>query len=91
MSNSKYEGNKFNKQKCRKCMYRKKITSAPVGSVFCDYAGVTDQTCLHVVNGQLVDRRGEDYDHCLLYKTGDPIMHQAHFFDHRDRGAYNNG
>lgn len=67
---------KFNKKKCASCIYRKKSTKVPEVNVFCDYAGVTDQTCLHRVGSTVVDRRGDDYEHCKLRVVGDPIVTQ---------------
>lgn len=68
---------KFNKAKCRKCKY-----SAPGRSiyicesmnddktVYCNYSGITKETCLSrdKETGKTVDKRGNDFDHCKLFK-----------------------
>lgn len=67
---------KFNLKRCAKCKYHGTGAGYPVrpgmNPIFCNYAGVTDQTCLTVKDRQTIDRRGEDYDHCKLYEAGKP-------------------
>ena len=37
-------------------------------TMYCNYAAINDQTCLHKVDGKVVDRRGTDKDNCLLFE-----------------------
>lgn len=65
---------KFNKKRCLECRY------CGVGkggfvvngkSLFCDYATITNSTCLRRTRkGEVIDLRGSDYDNCLLYAPG---------------------
>lgn len=73
---------KFNKHKCLNCKYHNEITyghyvRVKVGDKYkqlhvgCDYANITHQTCLYLYeNKQVQDRRGTDYNNCLLYEQG---------------------
>lgn len=59
---------KFDKQKCKSCMYcGRRQTYHSAGFMYCNYAGIEGQTCLHKVGKDIVDRRGDDYDNCKLY------------------------
>ena len=68
---------KFDKMKCLTCKYRSQAMNlewpVKVGSkikyVYCNYLCVTGISTL-TKNG---DRRGTDYDNCLLYEEGDMI------------------
>ena len=74
---------KFNKQKCMKCKYRCTVSSGAglkisARNVACYYGALSNQgSCLTLVKGKIVDRRGDDYDHCKLYEKGS-----------RDRSTY---
>ena len=60
---------KFNKSKCRKCIYGNTHSI----SVVCSYATRNKelQTCLYRDdNGKIRDRRGDDYNGCLLFREG---------------------
>ena len=63
-----------NKVLCRRCKYRGTFGSRNANSklcIVCDYAATAnDGTCLKRVKGGIVDRRGNDYDTCLLYEEG---------------------
>lgn len=69
---------KFNKSKCRKCTYKGNGQSFHTGprnenilkSVYCNYSGCTGETCLTKddTTGEVIDRRGNDPKHCLLFK-----------------------
>lgn len=72
---------KFNKRKCAKCKYRCtfsgtagfNVSSRNVG---CYYSVVSNNgSCLHLVNGKIKDRRGDDYDNCKLYEKGNRDPH----------------
>lgn len=59
---------KFNKTKCRKCIYGNVHTD-----VVCSYSTRNKelQTCLYRgEDGKVHDRRGEDYNNCLLFVEG---------------------
>ena len=60
---------KFNKSKCRKCIYGNTQSI----SVICTYSTRNKdmQTCLYRGDDRKIhDRRGDDYDNCLLFKEG---------------------
>ncbi|MBP5595502.1 MAG: hypothetical protein J6Y02_08970 [Pseudobutyrivibrio sp.] len=68
---------KFNKRKCIKCAYHGHCGggySLRIGdsnrTIVCDYSGVTGSTCLKTIDGKTVDLRGDDGEHCKLYKFG---------------------
>lgn len=67
---------KFNRKRCATCMYRSKYTvtdSNLSSTLHCNYACITGHTCLHREEcGTVQDRRGNDFDNCLLYEKGDP-------------------
>ena len=54
------------KKKCRKCKYRGGRDDA--FHMFCNYAFIAEQTCLHKENGKIVDRRGTDKHNCLCFE-----------------------
>ena len=57
----------FNKEKCKQCIYKGGAVDHPT-DIFCNYAFIADQTCLHRVGKSIIDRRGENPDNCLLFK-----------------------
>ena len=68
---------KFNKRKCAKCKYRCTFSGANTGfkvsarNIGCYYGVISNTgTCLHLVNGKIIDRRGDDYDNCKLFEKG---------------------
>ena len=63
---------KFNKQKCRNCVYGRLMGT----KIICNFATVTDTTCLHIEEDKVVDYRGSDYNNCKLYKRGKAIDNQ---------------
>ena len=64
---------KFNKRKCATCKYRRKLSAGNVSNLCCNYSSIFDQTCLHVVDGKVQDRRGDKYNNCKLYVEGEPV------------------
>lgn len=65
---------KFNKKiclSCRYCGYGRGSYTVRGKAVFCDYATITNQTCLTRDNkGNVIDLRGTDYNNCQLYASG---------------------
>lgn len=59
---------KFNKDKCKKCKYHRKFPSGQF--VFCNYASLTDQTCLRSIGKEVIDIRGDKYNGCKLFSEG---------------------
>ena len=57
---------RYNKRKCATCCFRRKLGM----NIICNYAGITDNTCLHLEQGKVVDSRGGEYNNCKLYKRG---------------------
>lgn len=58
-----------NREKCRKCIYHGGRISEGV-AIFCDYSGKADETCLKLVDGKVVDMRGNDLEDCKLFDDG---------------------
>ena len=56
-----------NKEQCRKCKFSGGKQDG-METMYCNYAAINDQTCLHKVDGKVVDRRGNDKDNCLLFE-----------------------
>ena len=69
---------KFNKRKCYDCMCHAEHscgTTVEVDNrhvnVLCNYACATGETCLtQGANHTIIDRRGDEYDNCKLFKRG---------------------
>lgn len=68
-----------NRKMCSKCKYRgyfgyKGDPNASEDRVhnhlMCDYAKYANRTCLHEENGVMIDRRGNDPNHCDLFVKG---------------------
>ena len=59
---------KHNKKQCRKCIYRGNMQAPQV--VFCNYAAITDRTCLRREGKEVIDIRGEDHERCELFEEG---------------------
>lgn len=62
------------------CKYRGTIgaRTKDMTDVCCDYAATSGEhrTCLTVVHGEVIDRRGDKYDECLLRVEGEQISHR---------------
>lgn len=71
---------KHDKARCKKCRFHRRMPFNT--TVFCNYATVEDKTCLTVQNGKTIDRRGEDFNNCLLFEEGRPTP------DQRDKFLY---
>ena len=72
------------KRQCAKCKWRGTISSRTTVTkdlhreiyynIVCDYGCKARKgTCLKVINGKLIDRRGYDFDKCLLFEEGDAV------------------
>lgn len=61
---------KFSKTRCKSCIYHRGGTQGK-GALYCNYASIANQTCLHLEDKKVVDRRGDDYYDCKLYKKGE--------------------
>jgi len=67
---------KFNKSKCLQCKYRCTFSGGAglkvsPQNVACYYGALSQTgTCLRLVNKQIVDIRGDDYNNCKLYEKG---------------------
>ena len=59
---------KFKKSKCKRCIYHGKISG--VSNVFCNYASLEGHSCLYRQESHIVDKRGCDYENCLLFQEG---------------------
>lgn len=67
-----------NRKLCARCKWRGYFgAKSEIGSVTnlcCDYSGTAkDGTCLKKVGADVVDRRGDKYDECLLFVEGEKI------------------
>lgn len=69
----------FNKDKCKKCRYHSKYSGGLLVckgggelSIMCNYLAYAGETCLKMVDGKVVDTRGEDPDNCFKFEEGRP-------------------
>ena len=60
-----------NRGECRKCMFRGG-TPGMENKLFCNYSGITEKTCLRKKGNEVIDARGNDKNHCLLFREGNP-------------------
>ena len=64
---------------CLKCKWHGYFGAKPeeggsLTNIMCDYAAIAkDGTCLKKVGAEIIDRRGDDPNHCLLYVEGKRI------------------
>ena len=73
---------KFDKRKCATCIYHTEqfqgytvIKNNKHVSISCNYASITGTTCLTKgENNSVVDKRGNDYNNCMLYHEGRKIV-----------------
>jgi hypothetical protein len=73
---------KFSKRKCLRCKYHgigcggyTTIKNGKSVQVYCNYS-VTEDTCLKLVDGKVIDQRGDDYYNCKLFSEGRPENEQ---------------
>lgn len=71
---------KFNTTICGKCIYHgvgcngyAKRIGGRQRAIFCDYAGKAGKTCLKRSGLEIVDRRGDDRNGCLLFCEGKKV------------------
>lgn len=71
---------KFNTLICANCIYHgigcngyAKRIGGQQRAIYCDYAGKTGKTCLKISGREVVDRRGDDRNGCLLFTEGKKI------------------
>lgn len=65
-----------NKELCKKCKYHGTMGNRGKGErdICCDYAATAnDGTCLKKVAGKVIDRRGNNYNTCLLFEKGEAL------------------
>ena len=55
------------KKKCAKCMFHAGKPGNMIG-VYCNYSGITDRTCIRIIDDKKVDIRGEG--ECALFEKG---------------------
>ena len=60
---------KFNKHKCVNCKYHGIMSNRDFSNVHCYYIN-SGTSCLYREGKKVIDRRGEDYNNCLLYERG---------------------
>lgn len=62
-----------NREMCSRCKYRGGAVDSP-SLMFCNYAAITDETCLKRVGNQIIDIRGKDMNDCKLFDEGRPVV-----------------
>lgn len=80
---------KYDKKKCKKCKWHGSLVgSGATGTkgVYCNYGSLHRCSCLKRIKGHIVDRRGGDFNNCLLYEKGKAIRdigswHETHMND----------
>lgn len=64
---------KHDRKLCLRCKYHGTVGSREdkIYNVCCDYAALAhDGTCLRREHGEMIDRRGYEFDKCLLFEEG---------------------
>ena len=82
-----------NKKKCVRCKYHGFFGSRSYGTseetfgrtMICEYAKITNKTCLYSDHGKVLDRRGTDPDNCLLFERGERVAGNKFNTDERKR------
>lgn len=71
---------KHDKKLCAGCKYRGTIgsrttTGSSYYDIVCDYGMTSEEkrSCLTSVHGEVIDRRGDKYEECLLREEGEQI------------------
>ena len=63
------------KKKCKTCQYSAQLSGGDHKTVICYYSVVSGNgSCLKREGCKIVDQRGNDPKHCLLYVKGERIM-----------------
>lgn len=62
------------KSLCLKCKYHgtagSRIQDGTLQDIVCDYGAIMHESCLRRINGEIVDRRGNETDSCKLFVEG---------------------
>lgn len=65
------------KSLCLKCKYHgtagSRIQDGTLQDIVCDYGAITGKSCLRRINGEIVDRRGNEIDSCKLFVEGKQV------------------
>lgn len=65
------------KSLCLKCKYHgtagSRIQDGTLQDIVCDYGAIMHESCLRRINGEIVDRRGNETDSCKLFIEGKQI------------------
>ena len=86
---------KFNKDYCMECKYHgyaSGVWSADLNGkkvgVYCNYAAVTDSTCLKPTGlDSCMDLRGDDYENCKLFSPGAAMEEREEFSYEQETGT----
>ena len=66
------------KNLCLKCKYHgtagSRIQDGTLQDIVCDYGAIMHESCLRRINGEIVDRRGNETDSCKLFVEGKPDL-----------------
>ncbi len=67
-----------NKELCKKCKWRGSFGAKNDVNICCDYAALASNgTCLKKFHAEVIDRRGDSYDECLLFEEGTALERQG--------------
>ena len=67
---------KHDRKLCLRCKYHGTVGSREdkMYNVCCDYAALAhDGTCLRREHGEMIDRRGEEFESCKLFEEGEAL------------------
>ena len=67
---------KHDRKLCLRCKYHGTVGAREdkMYNVCCDYAALAhDGTCLRREHGEMIDRRGEDFESCKLFEEGEAL------------------
>ncbi len=77
---------KFNKEMCKQCRFHGRISGVDTGTVFCNYASLTDSSCLYRKGSHIFDKRGNEPENCKLYEEGTKIRDKSNWQETICRG-----
>ena len=80
---------KFKKSRCKKCKYHGTLSG--VQKVFCNYASLEGHSCIYRQGSHIIDKRGCDYENCLLFKKGKALRDNSDWKENNMSGLKNLG
>lgn len=76
----------FDKNKCKTCMYHGNLSGVDNTTIFCNYASLTDSSCLYRKGSHIFDKRGNEPENCKLYEEGAKIRDKSNWQENHMQG-----